>query len=213
VQVFSAELNADIMISSCGFRAAMKVNLANNGQSEYQTSVGDPENANIQNIDAQEACFATNPLQEADFIAMKAAGVAWLVQDREAGWWFYSGVTGANPLTYQNRVSDNRRSFADEIQDVIFGLATKYAKKPGTPARNDAFADELKIYTEHLVNPGIGDSRAKDSQVVDGPAAGNTDYLNGHGVFLTQLIVQMYGDENAIVINTQVGPNVVISQA
>ena len=42
VQVFSSELNADIVISVCGSRACMKVNLANNGQTEYQTSVGGP---------------------------------------------------------------------------------------------------------------------------------------------------------------------------
>ena len=212
VQVWSQELNADIMISVCGARAAMKVNLANNGQSEYQTSVGGPENDTIQSVDAQEACFAANPLTEDDFVAMKANGVAWFTKDRTAGWWFYSGVTAANPLTDANRVADNRRSFADEIQDVIFGLAAPYSKKPGTQQRADAFATDMTVYLEALVNPPIGDQRAKDYKVLDGTAAGNNDTLNGHGVYLFNAFVQMNGDMNDIVINTMIGPNVIISQ-
>jgi hypothetical protein len=212
VQVFSTELNADITISACGARAAMKVNLANNGESEYLTSVGDPENANIQNVDAQETLFTINPLVETDYIAMKAAGVAWLVQDRNAGWWFYSGVTGANPVTYNNRVDDNRRSFADEIQDMIFFLASKYAKKPGTTSRADAFASDMTVYLESLVNPPIGDARAAAYQVLEGAAAGNSPTLNAQGVYLFIANVQMNGSMKTIVINTQIGPNVVIAQ-
>lgn len=213
VQVFSTELNADIVISVCGSRACMKVNLANNGQSEYQTSVGSPENASIQAVDAQEPCFAANPMQDADFVAMKAAGVAWFVQDRVAGWWFYSGVTAANPITYENRVSDNRRSFADEIQDMIFGLGTPYAKKPGTPQRADSYMQDITTYVDNLVNPPVGDSRAMAAQVLDGAAAGNSQDLNSHGVYLFEADVTMYGDMNAIVIKTMIGPNVIISQA
>jgi hypothetical protein len=211
-QVWSQELNADITISACGARAAMKVNLANDGKTEYQTSVGNPENATIQNIDAQEVCFATNPLVEADYVAMRAAGVAWLISDRTAGWWFYSGVTAANPLTASNRVADNRRSFADEIQDVIFGLAAPYSKKPGTSQRADAFATDMTTYLDGLVNPPVGDPRAKDYRVLDGAAAGNNDTLNGHGVYLFSAFVQMNGDMNDIVINTMIGPTVIIAQ-
>jgi hypothetical protein len=212
VQVFSAELNANITISVCGTRAAMKVNLFNDGKSEYQTSVGGPENSSIQNVDAQEACFAANPLQESDYIAMKAAGVSWFTQDRTAGWWFYSGVTAANPLTAANRVADNRRSFADEIQDTIFGLAAPYSKKPGTTQRADAFTTDMRVYVEALVNPPVGDARAKDQRILDGAAAGNNDTLNGHGVYLFSAYVQMFGDMNALVINTMIGPNVIIAQ-
>jgi hypothetical protein len=212
VQVWSQELNADITISPCGLRAAMKVNLANDGKSEYQTGVGSPENDTLQNVDAQEACFAANPLTEDDFIAMKAAGVAWFTKDRTAGWWFYSGVTAANPLVQADRVADNRRSFADEIQDVIFGLAAPYSKKPGTQQRADAFATDMTVYLEALVDPPIGDQRAKDYKVLDGTAAGNNDTLNGHGVYLFSAFVQMNGDMNDIVINTMIGPNVIISQ-
>ena len=212
MQVFSAELNANIQISVCGFRAAMKVNLANAGKSQYQTSVGSPENTNIQAVNAQEICFAANPLIEDDFVAMRAKGVAWFTKDRTAGWWFYSGVTGANQLTAQNRMFDNRRSFADEVQDVIFGTAAPYSKKPGTAERADAFATDMEVYLQALVKPPVGESRAKDYIVQDGPAAGNTDYLNGHGVYLWNAFVQMYGDMNAMVIKTMIGPNVIIAQ-
>jgi hypothetical protein len=213
VQVFSTELNADIQISSCGARAAMVVNLANDGRSQFLSSVGIPFNAELQQVDAQEPCFAANPMQEADYIAFKAAGVAWFTKDRSAGWWFYSGVTGANPITNSSRVDDNRRSFADEIQDVVFALATKYSKLPGTQERQDAFAGDMRLYLESLVNPGIGESRALAYLVKDGVDAGNTPTLNGQGVFLYVLEVQMYGSQKTIVINSMIGPNVIISQA
>jgi hypothetical protein len=213
VQVFSTELNADILISDCGSRAAMVVNLANDGRSQFLTSVGDPFNATIQNVDAQEPCFAANPLQEADYIAMKTKGVAWFTKDRSAGWWFYSGVTAADPVLFTSRVDDNRRSFADEIQDVVFALATKYSKLPGTQERQDAFANDMRLYLEGLVNPGIGESRALAYLVKDGTDAGNTATLNGQGVFLYELQVQMYGSQKTIVINSMIGPNVIISQA
>ena len=213
VQVFSTELNADILISDCGARAAMVVGLANDGRSQYLSSVGEPFNAPIQAVDAQEPCFAANPLQEADYIAMKAKGVAWFTKDRSAGWWFYSGVTGADPLLFTSRVDDNRRSFADEIQDVVFALATKYSKLPGTQERQDAFAGDMRLYLENLVNPGIGESRALAYLVKDGVDAGNTATLNGQGVFLYELQVQMYGSQKTIVINSMIGPNVIISQA
>ncbi len=213
IQVFSTELNADILISDCGSRAAMVVGLANDGRSQYLSSVGNPFNAPIQAVDAQEPCFAANPLQEADYIAMKANGIAWFTKDRSAGWWFYSGVTGADPVLFQSRVDDNRRSFADEIQDVVFALATKYSKLPGTQERQDAFAGDMRLYMEGLVNPGIGESRALAYLVKDGTDAGNTATLNSQGVFLYELQVQMYGSQKTIVINSMIGPNVIISQA
>lgn len=218
-QVFSTELNQDIVISACGFRAAMKVNLFNAGQSQYLTSVGSPFNTSIQGIDAQEPAFAAQPLQDnplgfSEYVAMKAAGVAWLVKDRTVGWWFYSGVTGINPTgPFANRVDDNRRSFADEIQDVIFGLAAYYSKLPGTPDRQDAFAGSVQAYTDQLVNPGPGiEQRALAQQVLDGAAAGNTQTLNAQEIFFYSVSVDMVGSQKSIVINTQIGTNVVITQ-
>jgi hypothetical protein len=36
--------------------------------------------------------------------------------------------------------------------------------------------------------------------------------LNGHGVYLFSAFVQMNGDMNDIVINTMIGPTVIIAQ-
>ncbi len=213
VQVYSSELGRNVMISSCGARACMKTNLANNGRSQYLTSVGQPYNADLQLVDSQEDCFAQNPLQEADYIAMKAAGISWFVRDRAAGWWFYSGVTAVDSVLNGTRVDDNRRSFADEVQDIIFGLATKYAKLPGTQERQDAFAGDMRLYLDGLVNPLFGESRAKAFVVKDGTDAGNTDDLNAVGVFLYQFEVQMYGSQKTILITSLIGTTVVISQS
>ena len=214
VQVYSQELAQNITISACGFRAAMKVNLLNNGQSEYMTSVGTPYNQTIQNINAQEPGFAANPLPtDTYYVSLKAAGVAWMVQDQSAGWWFYSGPTAVNPITYANRIADNRRSFADEVEDVIFGLAAQYKDLPGTTLRQDAFAGDMTAYLDGLVNPPAGiDARASQYQVLDGQNAGNTATLNGQGVFLFSASVVMFGSMGTIMITAAIGPTVVITQ-
>ena len=214
VQVFSQELNADITISACGFRAAQKVNLFNDGRSEYLTSCGTPYNSTIQNVDAQEPGFAANPLPNDTYYRdLKAKGVAWFVQDRSAGWWFYSGVTGANPITYANRIDDNRRSFADEVEDQILTLASRYSKLPGTTERQDAFASDMRAYLDGMVNPPPGiDARAKQYQVLDGTKAGNTDTLNGQGIYLFSASVVMFGSMKTIMITAAIGATVVITQ-
>lgn len=213
-QVFSTELNQDITISACGFRAAMKVNLFNDGRSEFLTSVGRPYNETIQSIDAQEPAFALTPFVESEFVTAKAAGIAWLVKDRVAGWWFYSGLTMADPTTtFVSRIDDNRRSFADEVQDVIGGLAVNYAKLPGTQERQDALVSDMRAYCDQLVNPGPGIApRAVAYQVLDGAAAGNTQTLNAQGIFFFQVSIQMLGSMKTIVIRSAIGPNVVITQ-
>ena len=214
VQVFSTELDQDITISNCGSRAAMKVNLFNNSQSEFLTSVGQPYNSTIQNIDAQEPAFAQTPAVEAEYIALKAASISWFTKDRDAGWWYYSGLTGADPTSvYANRIDDNRRSFADEIEDVVAGLASAYSKLPGTTERQDAFTGDMKAYLDQLVNPAPGiAARAAAYQVLDGAAAGNTQQINAQGIFFFQLSVQMFGSMKTIVIKSAIGPNVVITQ-
>ena len=214
VQVFSQELNADITISSCGFRAAQKVNLYNDGRSEYLTSVGTPYNSTIQTVDAQEPGFAANPLPNDTYYRdLKAAGVAWFTQDRTAGWWFYSGVTAADPILYNNRVDDNRRSFADEVEDQILSLATRYSKLPGTTEREDAFTSDMRAYLDGMVNPPPGvDARAKQYQVLDGAKAGNTDTLNGEGIYLFSASVVMFGSMKTIMITAAIGTTVVITQ-
>jgi hypothetical protein len=214
VQVFSTELNRDITISSCGTRAAMKVNLFNDGRSEFLTSVGTPYNATIQQVDAQEPAFAATPALEADYVSLKANRISWLTKDRAAGWWFYSGLTGADPTSvYANRIDDNRRSFADEVQDVIAGLAAAYSKLPGTTERQDAFTGDMKVYCDQLVNPAPGIApRAAEYQVLDGASAGNTRALNAQGVFFFQLSIRMFGSMKTIVIKSAIGPNVVITQ-
>jgi hypothetical protein len=95
---------------------------------------------------------------------------------------------------------------------MIFFLASKYAKTPGTKSRADAFASDMTVYLESLVNPPIGDARAAAYQVLEGAAAGNSPTLNAQGVYLFIANVQMNGSMKTIVINTQIGPNVVIAQ-
>ena len=48
--------------------------------------------------------------------------------------------------------------------------------------------------------------------MLDGAAAGNTQTLNAQGIYFYSVSITMVGSQKDIVINTQIGTNVVITQ-
>lgn len=206
--VFSSEYNRAINISACGSRVCMRNNLPE----EYQTSVGTSENASIQDLLQLEAAFAANPLVESDFVALKAAGVGVLVKDRPNGWWFYSGVTAVDPGTQSTRVADNRRAFADFVQDTLIQIASVYSKKPGTTERMDAITGEIESFMESLLSPHNKSLQRIEAYLVD-PKSGNQPNMTALGIRIIIVKCRMLGDLNDIIFNTEIGPTVTITQA
>ena len=85
-------------------------------------------------------------------------------------------------------------------------LATAARYDGGKPNdRTDLFGADASRGRAHY--------RERKRFLTGGADAGNTTKLNGQGVFIYQLEVQMYGSEKTIVINSMIGPNVIISQA
>jgi hypothetical protein len=207
VLVYSEALSRAIPVGPSGFRVAMRNNLPE----EYQTSVGSPENSVIQNISALEPAFAASPLVEDDYKLMRKCGVGVLVKDRKLGWWFYSAVTAVDQDTFATRMYDNRRAFADLIQDTLISISTPYAKKPGTTERVDAITSEVEIFELLLLSPEQPSLQRIEAYSVDAKS-GNTPELTSLGIRVFRVNTRMLGDLNDIIFEAAVGPTVTITQ-
>lgn len=204
VGIFASELQRTIFVSPGGFRAMM----ANLLPEEFQTSVPNDDMAAITQM---EPAFVTSPMSRADYISLKAAGVGTVILDRTTGWQFQSGVTAANPTSFPTRVADNRRRFADFVQDTVVGLAAKYNKFPGTTERVDALVGEIDGFLLSLLSPESPPQQRIEGYSVD-PNSANTPELTALGIRTFILKVRMLGDLNDLVFITEIGPTVVINQ-
>ena len=207
VQVYSEALSRAITMSPSGFRAAMRNNLPE----EYQTGVGSPENEPIQGVTTLETAFAANPMVEDDYKLMRACGVGVLVKDKVNGWWFYSSVTAVDPDSYPTRVLDNRRAFADFLQDTYIDIAAPYAKKPGTTERVDAITSGVEEFQRGLLSPEQPSLQRIEAYSVDA-VSGNTPELTALGIRVFRVSTRMLGDLNDIIFQTNIGPTVTITQ-
>lgn len=204
-KIFSTELQKNILVSAGGWKASMFSNLPE----EYQSSVA---NTLIQTIVSMEDAFVANPMTKADYTSLKAAGVSALAKDRAVGWWFYSGVTGVNPTTFPTRVADNRRRFADFVQDTLAQIAAPYNKQPGTTERVDALVGEIEAFLSSLLSASNPSQQRIEAYFID-PKSANTAALTALGIRTIIVKCRMLGDLNDIIFETQIGPTVEIEQA
>lgn len=204
VSIFASELQHTILVSAAGFRDELCNKLA----SEFQTSV---PNSLMTAVTALEPAFQNNPLARGDYIALKAAGVGAVINDRTNGMKFQSAVTAANKVTFSTRVADNRRRFADEVQDSIVNIASKYSEFPGTTERVDSLIGEIDGYLSSLLSLESPPQQRIEAYSIDAKS-GNTPQLTAAGVRVFLIKVRMLGDLNDMVFVTQIGPTVVIDQ-
>lgn len=205
VKVFSNDLNANITVAPDGFRAMM----VNQLPEEFQTSV--PNNF-MQNIQGFEDAFADNPLERADYVAFKANSIAAIRRDRTQGFQFQSGVTAVDPDTFPTRVKDNRRRFADFIQDTLAALSSPFNKLPATTDRVDALVGSVESFLSTLRSANNPAQQRIEGFVIDAVSA-NTPELTALGIRTIIVKVRMLGDLDFIVFETQIGPTVELEAA
>jgi len=200
VKVFSADLNQNILMAPDGFKAMM----SNQLPEEYQTSV---QSGLMQTIQGVEDAFEANPLVKADYISFKANSLSAIRRDRSQGWQFQSAVTAVDPDAYPTRVKDNRRRFADLVQDTLVQLAGPYQKFPGTTERLDALVGAIETFCTTLLSPNNPSLQRIEGFRVD-PKSANTPALTGIGIYIIIVKVRMLGDLDYMVFQTQIGPTV-----
>lgn len=180
--------------------------LANTNPEENPGQVGSPYSDLLAGI----AGFQTNlttKLGMAEYIALKAAGVCALRRDREDGFLFQSGVT--TDLT-SGREPISRRRMADFLQDSMARRTNKFAKGKATTTRKDGIRTEIETFLADLVsenNPAA--ARIAGYSVDD--KSGNTPSTVAAGLHFIIVRVQLLGELNTIILQTEISANAIIT--
>jgi hypothetical protein len=119
---------------------------------------------------------------------------------------FQSGITSVDPSSLPARVRISRRRLADKLQDDMAEIAKPYGKKISSRTLRNQFTMALNSYFEGLK----ADDRI-DSYEVD-PTSGNTPTSLAAGAFYVITKAKSYPSLDAIVIQSEVGENVVITE-
>jgi hypothetical protein len=142
-----------------------------------------------------------------NYKALRAAGVCAPFLDTETGMEFQSGVTTSQA---PGRKEIARRNMADFIQDSSAQLARKYSKKMNKTSNRDAFQGEIDAF--------LGNLQQVDRPEASRIAAWSTKYVEtaaqrAQGIAILRMQVQLYSSLLAIVIDTEIGENVQVSEA
>lgn len=203
-KIFVNELQRNILVSPAGWKASLFATLPEEVESGVANNV-------MQSIVSLEDAFVANPLGRGDYVNFKAKGLSAVLRDKAVGWWFQSSIMATNPTSYPTRAKDNRRRFADFVQDTLVAIAAPYNKEPGTTERVDALVGEIDGFMAGLLsveNPAL---QRIEGYLLDATSA-NTPALTGVGIRTIIVKVRMLGDLDDIVFQTQIGPTVDISQ-
>lgn len=146
-----------------------------------------------------------------NYVAFKAAGIAALRRDpRIAEWVIQSGVTSVDPAVFPALAPMKRRNMADTLQDSMATIALKYNKKPNTIDRYDMLIGDLVDYLELMLSPNNTPAQRIAAYSIDSKS-GNTALLQGTGIRVVIVRVQLLDSLDDIVLQTEIGESVTIT--
>ena len=146
-------------------------------------------------------------LNEAAYIALKAAGICAPRIDQQGNYVYQSDVT--SELT-AGRTTIKRRKMADFIQDSLTAAALPYAKKLATDSRRAGVEGSFNSFLEGLLSPLNPQNQRISAYGIKDVSADNPD-LEALGIFVYQTQVRQLPSMDAIVIDTQIGEGVVVT--
>ena len=144
-----------------------------------------------------------------DYILLKSRGVAAVRMDRTSGPIIQSGVTSSLTSGQKNI---NRRRFADFIQDSAAARLVQYSKLPITNRNKDSMLGELVDFLESLLSTDNPAAQRIESYSVD-PKSGNSKETLAANIYVLIAKVKMLATSDTIVLQTDVGNNVVTAIA
>jgi len=150
--------------------------------------------------------------QMADYIAFKGAGICALRIDGGDAV-FQSGVTSVDPVAQPGLTDINRRRMADFLQDSQSEALKEFGKKLSTVKRRNAIKAEIQNFLTDLAGGGPG---AKDGvpnnpdlQRIDSFSISTKQQSANKKIFRIVEKVRTLASLDAIVLQTEIGPNVV----
>lgn len=145
-------------------------------------------------------------MKRADYEAFKKAGIAALRID-EGVPVIQSGKTSVDPSVSASLQNIARRRMADFIQDTLATRLKNFSKRLNTRDRRTAVLGEIDAFMRGLVGP----PERIDSYLLDG-VGGNTAETVAAGVYRIILKVRTLPSLDFIVLETEIGENVVTVQ-
>lgn len=146
-----------------------------------------------------------------DYIAFKAAGIAALRMDTDAGFAiFQSGVTSVDPLVNSGLTSIARRRMDDFIGDSIASYAKGYGKKLMTRARRKAFKQAVTSFLKGLLSPNNPQAQRIAGYTVDDKSVNSDDSI-ARGLYKLLVKVQTLPSFDSIGIVEEVANDVQVT--
>lgn len=142
------------------------------------------------------------------YTAWKAAGICAPRVDFDTGPEYQSGVTSS---LESGRTTIARRKMADFIQDSLVIIGKPFVKQLSKRSRRDKLRGRVDQFLAGLKsesNPEL--ARIEDFSVDDSVNAGNTPDVLAQGAYFIKPAVRTLSSLDAIVFQTEIGPNAVI---
>lgn len=149
-------------------------------------------------------------LTEGDYENFRAGGIAAPRVDEGVSF-VQSGVTSVDPLVYPNLRNIARRRMADFIQDTLAIRLMSFDKKLATLLRRALIVAEIKSFMDGLVSAKNPALQRIDGYSLDAKS-GNTPDTLALGIFRIILKVRTLSSLDVIVLDTQIGESVVITE-
>lgn len=144
-----------------------------------------------------------------EYTALRASGIMALRIDRTSGPIYQSGITTSLTSGEKNI---NRRRMADFIEDSLAERLVSFAKLPLKQRLKDAAVGEARAFLNELLSPNNSAAQRINDFQVDA-VSGNTPALEAKGIFVIIVRVRLTPTADFIVIQAEIGENVVIQRA
>jgi hypothetical protein len=145
----------------------------------------------------------------AEYIQLRAKGVAALRLDKTVGPVVQSGVT-TSLISGEKNIA--RRRMADFIQDSIAQRLVQFAKQPLSTQLKDAAVAEVNAFLTTLLSENNPAAQRIDAFQVD-DKSGNTPEMTAQGIYVIIVRVRLTPTADFIVLQTEIGEGVTIRQA
>lgn len=150
-------------------------------------------------------------LQIGDYIAFKSSGIAAPRID-DGVCIVQSAVTSVDPATDPTGTPIARRRFTFYLQDSLGPRLNAYTKKLATQDRRGLIVGEVDGFMSGLLSEGQTQLQRVEAYEID-TQSGNTPALLERGIFRIKLRAKMIPPFRAIVLETEVGETVQITEA
>lgn len=144
-----------------------------------------------------------------EYTFLRTKGIAALKFDRTVGPIIQSGIT-TSLISGQKNI--NRRRFSYFVEDSIAQRLVQYSKLPMGSKLRDGASGECVTFCEELLSPDNPDAQRINEYQVD-DKSGNTPNLAAKGIHVIIVRVRMTPTADFIVLQAEVGENVVIRRA